>query len=183
MKGLIYTELVDFIEQNSSAAVTELIILDADLENQGAFTAVGKYHFSEAIKLVASASRHLKTPATDLMRLFGRQLFSRLLETHPHFLPDETEDAFGFLSKVQSHIHTEVSKLYDDSEPPHIETSMDSGKMTVSYKSHRPFAEIAFGLIEGCCAHFGDALTVEMHAEPDANGTRATFTLKKNSDI
>ena len=86
MKGIVFTELVDFVERHTSVPIAELIISEAGLENDGAFTTVGNYPHSEAIKLVISASEHLNTPVADLMRQFGNELFVRLLDSHPQFL-------------------------------------------------------------------------------------------------
>ena len=181
MKGIVFTELVDFIERHTSMPVAESIIIEAELENDGAFTSVGNYPHSEAIKLVMSASERLETPAADLMRQFGNELFVRLLDSHPQFLDQETDDAFAFLSKVQSHIHAEVMKLYADSSPPEVQTSLEDGKMIVHYASHRPFAMIAMGLIEGCCAYFDEALEVELQGSPNEASNSATFSVTKKS--
>lgn len=181
MKGIVFTELVDFIERHTSMPVAESIISEAGLENDGAFTSVGNYPHSEAIKLVMSASERLDTPVADLMRQFGNELFVRLLNSHPQFLDQETNDAFGFLSKVESHIHAEVAKLYADSSPPLVQSSLEDDKMIVSYESHRPFAMIAMGLIEGCCAYFDDTLVVELQGDPNEASSRATFSVTKKS--
>ena len=69
MKGIVFTELVDFIERHTSVPVTESIICEAELENDGAFTSVGNYPHTEAIKLVMSASERLETPSCALAEL------------------------------------------------------------------------------------------------------------------
>jgi len=181
MKGLIFDELVQFVERNTSVPVAELIISEAGLENDGAFTSVGNYSHSEAIKLVVSASRRLDLPVTGLMRQFGQELFAALISSHQQLFVDETDDAFSFLSKIQNHIHVEVAKLYPESSPPQVRTSIRDGTMTVEYKSHRPFAMIAMGLIEGCCAHFHDDMLVELRGDPDEVSTEAIFTVMKSS--
>ena len=181
MKGIVFTELVDFIERHTSVPIAETIISEAELANDGAFTSIGNYPHSEAIKLIVSASQRLETPATDLMRQFGNELFARLLETHPQFLDGETSDAFSFLAKVQNHIHSEVAKLYSDSSPPVVQTSLENGRMLVRYESHRPFAMIAMGLIEGCCAYYDDALVVELHGDPNETSNSASFSVTNKS--
>ena len=50
--------------------------------------------------------------------------------------------------------------LYPDASPPHIEAVSDGTQMTVIYRSHRPMAHIAFGLIRECLVHYGDARQV-----------------------
>lgn len=181
MKGIVFTELVDFVERHTSIPVAESIISEAGLDNDGAFTSVGNYPHAEAIKLVMSASETLDIPPADLMRQFGNELFARLLDTHPQIVGPEASDAFDFLAKVQSHIHVEVAKLYTESSPPVIRTTLQDGEMIVSYSSHRPFAMIAMGLVEGCCAHFDDSFVVELHGGPDENSTSATFSVTRKS--
>jgi hypothetical protein len=179
MKGIVFTELVGFVERHASIPVAESIISGAALDNDGAFTSVGNYPHSEAIKLVLSASEELDIPPADLMRQFGNELFPRLLDAHPQFIGEEPDDAFTFLSKVQTHIHVEVAKLYTDSNPPAVRTTLQDGEMIVSYSSHRPFAMIAMGLIEGCCAYFDDTLVVELHEDLDPASKRATFSITR----
>jgi hypothetical protein len=179
MKGIVFTELIDFIERHTSVAIAESIIDETELESGGAFTSVGNYPHSEAVKLVVSASERLDTPVADLMRQFGKELFATLLNSHPQFIDVNTKNAFAFLAKVQNHIHVEVAKLYADADLPVIQTSLDEDKMIVRYESHRPFAMLAMGLIEGCCAHFDDTLVVELQGDPNDATNRATFSVTR----
>ena len=179
MRGIIFTELVDFIERSTSLTVAEEIIEGAGLAGSGAFTGVGNYPHTEAIKLVVSASEKLGVPANDLMRQFGKELFGRLKGTHPQFFGGNDEDTFSFLARVQSHIHAEVKKLYPDSSPPTVEAVVDDGSMTVTYKSDRPFAFIALGLIEGCCEHFDEQLQVEPLTDLSESPAEASFRVSR----
>jgi hypothetical protein len=180
MKGIIFTELVNFVERHTSTVVSEQIISQADLDTKGAFTSVGNYPHDEALKLVSSAASILETPPEDLMRQFGGELFEHLVTSHPDFFPEHIDDALSFLSVVQSHIHTEVKKLYPESSPPNVSTVVENGKMIVTYDSHRPFAMIAMGLIEGCCAYFDESLTVVSDSDLGATDSSATFIISAN---
>lgn len=181
MKGMIFTELIEFLERHTSMSVAELIIRDAGLDNDGAFTSVGNYPHFEAIKLVGSAANHLGLPAHGLLRQFGNELFARLVESHSQFLADGVNDAFSFLAKIQNHIHVEVAKLYPDTKPPTVNTTIEDDTMTVHYESHRPFAMIAMGLIEGCCTYFGNSMIVRLHGEQDEATTQAIFSVSKTT--
>ena len=179
MKGIIISELIDFIERHCSLSVAEQIIDEAALENQGAVTSVGNYPHEEAIKLVTSAARMLDQPAENIMRQFGRELFDKLHESHAQFFDEGADDAFTFLSRIQSHIHAEVKKLYPGSNPPNVSCSLQDDEIKVVYESHRPFAMVAFGLLEGCCAHFDDALSVQIDSDPQQDPARAAFTVSR----
>jgi len=52
-------------------------------------------------------------------------------------------------------IHVEVRKLYPDAELPTFTCDTSTpGRLTMLYRSSRPFADLAEGLIAGCIAHF-----------------------------
>lgn len=56
MKGVIFTELIRFLEAQL-AAFADDVVRDAQLPNEGAYTSVGTYPSSEALTMVGSAAR------------------------------------------------------------------------------------------------------------------------------
>lgn len=174
---MLFTELIDFIERHSDIVTAEQIIDGANLENSGAFTAVGNYPHQEVLQLVGSASSILQSPSTDLMRQFGKELFSRLYESHPEFFEQHVDNAPLFLERIQQHIHDEVVKLYPDSNPPSVLVSKSEGILRVTYESHRPFALVALGLIEGCFEYFGKPVEVEFDDSLDETSSNAQFSI------
>lgn len=181
MKGMLFTELIDFIERHSDIATAEQIIDEANLETSGAFTAVGNYPHQEMLQLVGSASSVLQSPSRDLMRQFGKELFSRLYESHPEFFEENVNNAPLFLERIQEHIHDEVTKLYPDSNPPSVLVSRDDGFLRVTYESHRPFALVALGLIEGCYEYFGKPVQVQFDDDLDETSSSAQFSIRDDS--
>ena len=57
MKGLVFTELLEYVEENFGFDVADKIIENAKLENNGAFTQAGNYPFEELVKLVVALSK------------------------------------------------------------------------------------------------------------------------------
>jgi hypothetical protein len=51
--------------------------------------------------------------------------------------------------------------------------------LKVIYESHRPFAMVAFGLLEGCCVYFDDTVSVQMVTDPKQAETKAVFTVTR----
>ena len=51
MLGIVFTTLVDMLEEKISPEFADEVLVEADLENEGAFTAVGYYPFSEMEKI------------------------------------------------------------------------------------------------------------------------------------
>ena len=174
MKGVIFTELVRFMEQTVSADFADDVIVKADLPNDGAFTTVGNYPTAYAAKLIEAAVELSGIDAPELSRQFGRVLFSRFIVLFPEIMA-RYENATQLLDNVGPHIHMEVCTLYPDAQPPQVTTEKRGNDLVVKYSSHRPMAAIAFGLIEQCLIHYGDPRQVSW--ERDAPAYSASFAI------
>jgi len=147
MKGLVFSEFIGFVEETFSPEVADDIIDASDLPSGGAYTTVGTYDHMEMLQLVAALSEKSNIPIPELVRSFGKHLFGRLARAYPQFLAG-VETSFDFLQRVEDHIHVEVLKLYPDAELPHFECEASQpGRMTMIYRSQRPLADLAEGLI------------------------------------
>jgi hypothetical protein len=173
MKGLVFTALLGFLEKEHGLEFADRILGEIDSDSGGAYTTVGSYPSSEMIAIVTAASRLSGRPVPDILRRFGESLFSQLVAAYPD-LVGAPEDAFDLLTDLDGIIHVEVLKLYPDAELPTFETTrLDDRTLEVTYRSSRPFADLADGLIRGCCLHFGEAF--EMTREPvSGDGSHAT---------
>ncbi|MFO0875782.1 MAG: heme NO-binding domain-containing protein [Gemmataceae bacterium] len=179
MKGIVFTEFLEMVEDRYSLAMVDQI-LEAATPGAGVYTAVGSYNYRELVRLVEELARATHTPPHTLVKAFGRYLFTRFTALYPHFFVG-TQSAFEFLSKVDQHIHIEVLKLYPEAELPRFtwrELPPDGAEMT--YHSSRPFADLAEGLIEGCIWHYGGRIQVERLDQTDHTGTTAVFRLTRS---
>lgn len=179
MKGIVFSEFLEFVEQRFSPDTADDIIDAADLPSGGAYTAVGTYEHQEMLQLVSELSRATDTPAADLLLAFGHYLFGRLAATYPVFL-EGTDDAFSFLQSVEKHIHVEVRKLYPDAELPQFDDAVPSpGSLELLYSSKRPLGDLAEGLIRGCCDHFGTSVEIAREDLPAETGSAVRFILTR----
>lgn len=170
MKGVVFCEFLDFVEETAGYDIVDAMILAANPPSGGAYTAVGRYEFSEMAALVGALSKILGRPAPELIVDFGRRLFRRLVALHPHFLAD-ARDPLAFLATVEGKIHVEVKKLYPDAELPSLSARwLGPDALELDYRSCRPLGALCLGLIEGCGAYFQTALAVE--TTPTADGLR-----------
>ena len=113
------------------------------------------------------------------MRTFGQQLFGRFVRIYPRFF-DGITSMFEFLENVDGYIHVEVRKLYRDAELPHFTSErLDDRKLTLTYRSTRPFADLAEGLILGCAAHYGDPVAVSREQIHDSTGSGTRFLIER----
>jgi hypothetical protein len=167
------------MEQEFSPDMADEIIAGAELESGGAYTAVGTYDHHEMLTLVTRLSEKTGVPVPELVKAFGRYLFGRFVELYPAFF-EGIDGAFSFLDRIEEHVHVEVKKLYPDAELPTFETSHPDGNtMIMDYRSRRPFADLALGLIEGCIDHYGESVDVGAQDLSDEGNIHVRFTLKR----
>ncbi|TVY12043.1 heme NO-binding domain-containing protein [Paenibacillus cremeus] len=177
MKGIVFATFIEMVETKFSLAIADRIIQDADLPSGGSYTAVGTYNHREIIRLVAELHERTGIPVEDLIKTFGEYMFGQLVEMYPQFV-ERNKTAFDFLRQVDSYIHVEVRKLYPDAELPGFEYEAPEPRvLKMTYRSSRPFAILAEGLILGCIRHYGENISVERHDLTDGSGTAATFIL------
>lgn len=179
MKGVIFTEFIELVEEKFSDDVLEQIVEAADLPSGGSYTSLGTYAHEEVIALVTQLSAITGADAGDLQLAFGEFLFGRFAVLHGNFM-EGVPGALDFLEKVQDYIHIEVEKLYPEATPPRLDCQrVDEKNMVLHYSSHRPFAMVAHGLIKGCSDHFNSNLDIKREDLPGVGtGTEARFVLK-----
>ncbi|WP_019591432.1 heme NO-binding domain-containing protein [Thioalkalivibrio sp. ALE20] len=178
MKGIVFTEFLEMVEDVFSPDVADAIIEHANLPSGGVYTAVGTYDHSEMVRLVTALSRETGTEVDDLLEVFGKYLFGRFRALYPDFFTG-VDSAFGFLEHVEDYIHVEVRKLYPDAELPTFDTRrLDSERLVMEYSSARPFAHLANGLIHGCLESFGETAEVDFEDLSHGEDTHTRFTLR-----
>lgn len=177
MKGLVFTEFVEFMEGTFGLELADRVIQESELPSGGAYTTVATYDHGEMVAMLRTLARRTRRPPAELLRSFGRRLFGQLAGAYPELVGGQ-RSPLAFLQTVETHIHAEVRKLYPDAELPTFECNADGpGRLVLVYRSARGLADLALGMIEGCAAHFGQELEVR---EEDLSGgarTHVRFTL------
>lgn len=179
MKGVVFSEFIEFVEDAYSPEVVDEIIESAALDSGGAYTAVGTYPHQEMIDLVVALSEHTEVPVPDLMRSFGCHLLGRFGKLYPEFFHD-VSDTFAFLETLENHIHREVLKLYPEAELPRFDYARPTDdQLVLLYRSARPFADLAEGLLHGCIEYWQETVQVSREDLDGPPGTHARFTLTR----
>lgn len=179
MKGIVFTEFLEMVEDVFSYEVADQIIERSSTATDGAYTALGNYDHQEMLKMVTHLSEITETPAPILVKAFGKHLFSRFVQGYPKFF-ETSQSAFEFLGGIESYIHVEVRKLYSDSELPSFSyTTQTPTELRMVYQSKRPFGDLAEGLIQGCLAHYQETATIQRVDAFDGVYYRSEFHLTK----
>lgn len=167
MKGVIFTEFLDFIEAQAGYETVDAIIEAVAPPSDGAYTAVGNYPFGEFADLLGMFAQHSGKPAPVILRSFGQHLFRRYVFVFPAFFRDY-HDPLDFLETIEHRIHTEVLKLYPDARLPRLRTErLGKDDLFLQYRSRRPLGELCLGVIEECGKHFNVRLDISWEAAPD----------------
>lgn len=177
MKGIVFSELIEMVEDVFSPEVADQMIMECELPSGGAYTAVGTYEHTEAVSLVLKLSEITGVPPADLLNAFGKHLFGRFVIVYPDFFED-VSNSFEFLKFLDSHIHVEVNKLYPDADLPKFDYDDSTpGTLKMEYRSKRGLADLAEGLLQGCVQHFKE--NVSITAETLDGKEHVMFTLTR----
>lgn len=179
MKGIIFTEFLEMLDEKFEPEVTERIIERSNLPSGGAYTTIGDYDHKELVSMVVELSKETGTGITDLVRTYGFYLFGRFVRQYPRFFSG-MKDAFTFIEGIEGIVHTEVRKLYPETNPPTISAARKGdNQLEVIYESERCLGDAAHGLILGCLDYFNEKVEIERENVGDDSGRKVRFLLTK----
>jgi len=147
MKGIIFTDFLELVEEKFGLEMVDKIINQSDLESSGVYTAVGTYDFSEMLQLVTHLSTNTDIAVDDLLLVFSEHLFKTLIKSHPD-LVSHYEGPMDLLASIENHIHVEVQKIYPDAQLPTFELEeRTENRMVLIYKSDKALYVLGKGLM------------------------------------
>jgi len=177
MKGMVFTEFVEMVEDVFTPEVADRMITESKVSSGGGYTSVGKYDYMELMRMVGKLSEITNTPSPELVKSFGRYLLPRFKQGHSDFFASH-DNTFDFLESVNDTIHREVLKLYPDAELPHFETDRIGNQLLMTYRSKRPLADLAVGLIEGAFDAYDEAFVMEREDSKEGDYHISSFSLQ-----
>ncbi|GAA3612157.1 heme NO-binding domain-containing protein [Flavivirga amylovorans] len=179
MKGIVFTEFLDLVEEKFGLEVVDKIISQSELESEGAYTAVGTYKFSEMLQLLQHLSTHTNIEIDDLLLVYAEHFFDVLKQSYPGLLATY-KDPIEMLASIENHIHVEVRKIYPDAELPTFEVlEKTSNSLVMIYKSSRSMHHFGLGLMNKTFEHFNSTATIELEKIKE-DGTEVKFLINKN---
>lgn len=181
MKGIVFSEFIDMVDDKFSIETSERLIDEVKLPSGGAYTTVGTYDAQEMVDLVTKLSEITSISVPDLLRTFGHHLLMRFVEVFPVFFEGVTS-TFDFLPLVESYVHLEVKKLYSDAElPSFICVSPNPGRLEMTYRSARNLPDLAEGLLLGTVDYFNERVDIKRESIP-GDPLAELFIITKRQD-
>ncbi len=147
MKGFIFTNFLDFVEKSNGLDMVDQMLGECDLTSEGVYSAFNSYEFDELVSLLTFVSKKTGIEPQVLLEAFGRFVFPYLIGKHSYIV-EKYSNALDLIAGIESHIHIEVKKLYEDAELPAfsvVEKTQNS--LTLIYTSSRGLTYFAIGLM------------------------------------
>ena len=179
MKGIVFTEFLDLVEEKFGLEMVDTIILSSDLASKGAYTSVGTYSFSEMLQLLQHLSEKTRLSIDTLLLVYGEHFFGVIEKSYPGLLATY-KDPIEMLASIENHIHVEVRKIYPDAELPTftvIEKTETS--LIMDYNSSRAMHHFGLGLMNKTFEHFNSTATITLQKIKE-DGTEVRFLINKN---
>lgn len=160
MKGIIFVEFLEMIDEKFGLEVTEEIVEKSALPSKGHYTTVGTYADGEMISLITTLHQKTQIPLPDLLRTFGYYLFNRFTVRYSAMI-NQFKSGFELLKKIDSYIHVEVQKLYPEAILPKFEfEEISDTELKLFYRSTRKMPDLAEGLIAASMDYYKEDYTI-----------------------
>jgi len=179
MKGIVFTEFLDLVEEKFGLEMVDAIISQSKLESKGVYTSIGTYSFSELLQLLQNLQTKTGISIDNLLLIYGEHFFS-VIETNYKDLLSSYNDPIEMLASIENHIHVEVRKIYNDAElPTFIIKEKTKKTLILIYKSSRSMHHFGLGLMNKTFEHFNSKATIVLE-KIKKDGTEVKFIITKN---
>lgn len=176
MKGIVFTEFLDLVEDKFGLKMVDEIISSSVLASGGAYTAIGTYDFGEMHQLITHLSAKTDIPINDLLLIYGEHFFSVIEQKYPAMLK-QYNDPIEMLASIENHIHVEVRKIYHDAELPKFDVlEQTSHSLKMIYTSSRAMHSFGLGLMNSTFKYFQKDCKIECEPLKD-DGTEVEFSI------
>jgi hypothetical protein len=177
MKGIVFTEFLELVENEFGLEIVQRVIDECQLETDGVYTSIGTYSHKDMFKMVGKLSEIKGIPVPELLTIYGEYFFTTLSKDYPKFM--EQSSLFPFLDSIEKYIHPEVLKLYPAAELPTFSSEMkNENEMLLNYLSSRKMSDLAIGLIKGASKYFKEDIEIFKVSE-ESGGEKVILKIKK----
>ncbi|MGJ8761069.1 heme NO-binding domain-containing protein [Polaribacter sp. R2A056_3_33] len=178
MKGIVFTEFLDLVEEKFGLEMVDKIISQSELASEGVYTSIGTYSFSEMLQLVTNLSGNTGISTDDLLLVYAEHFFSVIKTSYPGLL-ETYKDPIEMLASIENHIHVEVQKIYPDAElPTFVVEEKTDNSIIMLYKSSRAMHHFGLGLMNKTFEHFNAKASIVLEKIKE-DGTEVRFIVHK----
>ncbi|MBW2962817.1 heme NO-binding domain-containing protein [Mesonia aestuariivivens] len=177
MKGIVFTEFLEMVEDKFGLETLDYIITNSELESEGSYTAVGTYDFFEMQQLLTHLSEVSKIPVNDLIYTYGL-FFFKTLTTHHSDIFNYYTSPLDLVASIENHIHVQVRKIYPDAELPSFTVKKENDhELSLLYSSERAMFMFAKALMEKTFEYYKENVEIKYELMNE-QGTQVKFLIK-----
>lgn len=171
MKGIVFTELIELVEEKWGLAMADHVLDPNGLSTGGVFTSVGTYDDSDMIVILSRLSKKTGLSLGQLQYAFGEYIFGTFLKGYGPMI-ERFSSTFDLVSHLDDFIHPEVRKLYPDAALPGFAVvDRNDSQMELRYSSARKMPDFAEGLMMAVAEHFDEKIKVNWEVIDETAGT------------
>ncbi|PKH51536.1 hypothetical protein CXF68_12955 [Tenacibaculum sp. Bg11-29] len=179
MKGIVFTEFLDLVEDKFGLEMVDKIISQSTLESEGIYTSIGTYSFSEMLQLLENLSGNTAISIDDLLLVYAEHFFGVIEKSYPGLLATY-KDPIEMLASIEDHIHIEVRKIYPEAElPTFVIKDRKDKSLVMIYKSSRAMHHFGLGLMNKTFEHFNATATIVLEKIKE-DGTEVKFIINQD---
>ncbi|MFD2828427.1 heme NO-binding domain-containing protein [Leeuwenhoekiella polynyae] len=174
MKGIVFTEFLELVEEKFGLEMVDDIITASELESGGAYTAVGTYKFSEMVQLLTHLSERTQLSVDDLLYTYALHFFKVIQRSYPGLL-NTYSDPLELIASIENHIHVEVRKIYPDAQLPVFKiVKRSENTLILDYLSSRAMYSFGLGLMHESFNYFNKNFKIDFEKIKE-DGTYVRF--------
>lgn len=178
MKGIVFTEFLEMVEQEFGLEVVDKIITASKLETEGVYTSVGTYNFFEMQKLLTNLSAETGIAVNDLIYAYGLYFFDVLTKHHKDIF-SLYNNPIEMLASIENHIHVQVRKIYPGAELPTFQIlDQSEDYLEMVYYSERSMYMFAKALMVKTFEHYHENSKIDFELL-EKNGSKVKFMIHK----
>lgn len=147
MKGLLFTELMEMVEDDFGYNTANAIVLRSNLLSKGVYTTARSYHRREMSVLFEQLQQHTRLPFEQLASAFGRRLCQRMLASYPQH------------KAYMQRIFLLISKR--STTPVFDFLKADADSLTILYNPQAKTACLTEGMVKGYLEHLLEQSRIE----------------------
>jgi hypothetical protein len=189
VKGIVFTEFLDLVEEKFGLEMVDKIISQSSLESEGIYTSIGTYSFYEMLQLLNSLNKYKGLSIINLLRVYAKQIFSVMHLIYPEMLT-RYKDPIEMIAAMNHHIEkifTEkdalpIERIGEKSFsglPQFIVKEKTEYSLIINYKSDRSMHYFWLGFMHEIFEYFNATATIVLE-KIKKDGTEIKFIINKN---
>lgn len=176
MKGIVFTEFLEMVEQEFGLEVLDTIITKSELPSGGSYTSVGTYDFFEMQRLLGNLSEDTNIPVNDLLYAYGKFFFATLVSNHRDIF-SLYSSPLTMLASIENHIHVQVRKIYPGAELPTFKIiKQEENYLEMMYYSERSMYIFAKALMDKTFEHYHENSKIHLEMLKE-DGSQVLFKI------